>query len=136
MGGLNTTIDEKAAAELRLTRGRQKLGSNDILTYLSPFAGIEESRIRQASLIRNLYEDLSKKAFVPTLLLAEQLLTNTESNFIASDIMDQYNKFITKNGWSFNEHTFPATVIKHDNSVFYEPDLMKCKLLLNKEEIK
>jgi hypothetical protein len=134
IGGINTTIDEKAAAELRKARGLQKLTGPEIIAYLSPSAGFDECRVRQASLIRNLYDDLRKKTIVPTMLLAEQLLTNTESNFLPSDIMDQYNKFMNKTNWSFREHTFPFTAIKRDNLSYYEPDLTKCKLLFNESE--
>ncbi|HEX2958519.1 MAG TPA: FecR domain-containing protein [Chitinispirillaceae bacterium] len=134
IGGLHSTIDDKAAVELNKARGLQKLTGTEIITYLSPSAGYEECRVRQASLIRNLYDDLRKKTFVPTLLLAEQLLTNTESNFLPSDIMDQYNKFINKTSWSFKEHTFPVTIVKRNDIVYYEPDLIKCKLLFNESE--
>ncbi|MBN1604089.1 MAG: LCP family protein [Chitinispirillaceae bacterium] len=134
MGGMNTVINDNAAAELNITRGTHKLMGNQLLTFLTPAAGFEESRIRQASLIRNLYEDLRKKSFIPTLLLAEQLLTNTESNFIPSDIMEQYNKFINKTNWSFKEHAFPATAVKLNHSTYYEPDLIKSKILFAEDQ--
>ncbi len=136
IGGLNAMIDDKAATELKKTRGSQKLKGAEIIAYLSPSAGVDECRVRQASLIRNLYEDLRKKNFVPTMLLAEQLLTNTESNFLPSDIMEQYNKFINKKNWSYREHSFPVTVVKRENVVFYEADLIKCKTLFNESDEK
>jgi anionic cell wall polymer biosynthesis LytR-Cps2A-Psr (LCP) family protein len=134
MGGLSTVVNDNAAAELNIARGTQKLTGNQLLTYLTPAAGFEESRIRQASLIRNLYEDLRKKSFIPTLLLSEQLLTNTESNFIPSDIMEQYNKFMNKTSWSFKEHTFPATAVKLNYSTCYEPDLVKSGILFTENQ--
>jgi hypothetical protein len=136
IGGLSTTIDEKASAELNRTRGPGKLKGAEIIKYLSPSVGFEESRIRQASLIRNLYEDLRKKNLVPTMILAEQLLTNTESNFLPSDIIEQYNKFMNKTNWSYREHSFPVTIVKRENVVFYETDLIKCKYLFNESEEK
>lgn len=134
IGGLNTIIDEKAAAELNKARGPHKLKGAEIIAYLTPSSGFDESRVRQASLIRNLYDDLRKKNFVPTMILAEQLLTNTESNFLPSDIMDQYNKFMNKTNWSYREHTFPITVVKRENTVYYEADLVKSKTLFNESE--
>jgi hypothetical protein len=131
MGGLNAIVDEKAATELRIARGAHKLNGSQILTYLTPNGGFEESRIRQSNLIRNLYDDLRKKSFIPTLLLTEQLLTNTESNFIPSDLMEQYNKFMNKTNWSFKEHIIPISIVKRNNSVYYEADLIKCKMLFN-----
>lgn len=136
IGGLNTIVDEKASAELNKARGLQKLKGAEIIAYLAPTAGLDECRVRQASLIRNLYDDLRKKNFVPTMILAEQLLTNTESNFLPSDIMDQYNKFMNKTNWSYREHTFPYTAVKRENIAYYEPDLIKCKTLFNESDEK
>ena len=135
MGGLNTTIDEKAATTLNMTRGRHKLIGKNILMYLAPQnAGIEESRNRQAILLRNLFDDLRNKSFVPTLLLSEQLINNTETNFTANNMMEQYTKFSSKGNWTYVDHTLPTTIVRKNNKVSYEPDLPKCKTLFNASE--
>lgn len=135
MGGVQVPIDANAAAYLKLSQGKQKLTDQNLIKYLSPtISGYDDSWRRQSDLFRALYDGLSNRSFVPTLLLSDQIIASTETNFSATELMDHYSKFKDKTNWRYQERTLPVTIVKRGNKTCFEPQLEKCKELLTTNE--
>ena len=101
---------------------------------MSPSICVRDCQIRQAQLIKSLFEGFSNKSISLTLLLAEQILTNTETNFLPFEVMEQYAKFNAQSNWKFKEHDIPAYTVKRGYRDCYEPILEKCRELLRTNE--
>ncbi len=124
LGGLEVYLDPVAASELNLPSGESKLNQEQLALFVSPeISGYEDSKRRQIAVFRNLFEGLRKENIVITALLADQLITNIETNFIPSDIMNQYSRFRERPAWAFLHHDLPVTSIQRRNKTCYEPQL-------------
>ena len=135
LGGVQINIDEKAASALNVEAGTRRLNGQDLLYFMSPsISGVRDCQIRQAQLIKSLFEGFSNKSISLTLLLAEQILTNTEANFLPFEVMEQYAKFNAQSNWKFKEHDIPAYTVKRGYRDCYEPILEKCRELLRTNE--
>lgn len=135
LGGVQINIDEKAASALNVAAGAQKLNGQDLMLFISPsISGVHDCQIRQAQLIKSLFEGFSNKSISLTLLLAEQILTNTETNFLPFEVMEQYAKFNAQSNWKFKEHDIPAYTVKRGYRDCFEPILEKCRELLKNNE--
>ena len=131
MGGLTANVDEHAASYLNISKGRQVLSDKSLVKYLSPVvSGVEDARRRQSEMLRAIYDGLQKRSLVPTLLLVDQVISTTETNFGATELMDHYGKFMEKTGWQYRELTIPGTSVKRGKRNYIEPQLDKCKELL------
>ncbi len=135
MGGLETNVDQRAAGYLKVAQGKQRLADQALVQYLSPaISGIGDATMRQSDALRGLFDALQSKSMVPTLLLADQIISSTETNFSATEIMDQYSKFSEKTNWRYRDLTIPATSVKRYNRTCFDPQLDKCKALLTTYE--
>jgi hypothetical protein len=135
MGGLEANIDPHAASYLNVTRGKRVLAEEMLARYLSPaISGVEDARNRQSAMLHTLFTGLQNRRLVPTLVLADQVIGSTETNFGASEIMNQYSKFTEKTNWKYRELTLPVTAVKRENINCYDPQLEKCKVLLTTYE--
>jgi hypothetical protein len=135
MGGIQVALDANAAGYLKLSQGKQKLSESNLIKYLSPaISGSEDSWRRQLELFRSLYDGLQSKSIVPSLILADQIISSTETNFNASELMDHYSKFNEKTNWRYRELSIPAKIVKRDNRTCYDPQLEKCRELLTTYE--
>lgn len=131
MGGLQVPVDEKAASSLGMTTGSQKLSGNNLLLYLSPsISGIQDCYSRQSRLIESIFDSFRSNSTSMSLVLAEQILSNTESNLMPFELMEQYSKFNARKNWNFKEHMLPSAAVKRGNRVCYEPVLEKSRELL------
>ena len=135
MGGLQANIDQNAAAYLRLAQGKQKLSDQMLVKYLSPaISGAGDASRRQSEMLRSLFEGLQNKNLVPTLILADQIISSTETNFGATEIMDHYRKFSEKANWQYRELAIPAAEVRRNNRTCLDPKLDQCKTLLTAYE--
>ncbi|HEX3019516.1 MAG TPA: FecR domain-containing protein [Chitinispirillaceae bacterium] len=131
LGGIQTSIDEKAASILKLSMGPQKLVGKNLMLFLSPsISGVEDCGNRQSRLIESLFNGFRSKTISMSLVLAEQILTNTETNFLPFELMEQYGKFNARSNWKYVEHNLPVRPVKRGEQVCFEPILEKCKEIL------
>lgn len=135
VGGITTSIDQKAASYLNMSEGKHKLTDKLLLKYLSPsVSGVEDSKRRQSDIIKSMFEDIKNKNIVITALLADQIIANLETNFNSSEIMNNYTKFTQKQNWTFTSHELPVKIARRGDRVCYDPDLEHCKTLLSTNE--
>ncbi len=135
LGGIQINIDEKAASALNMAPGTQKLNGQQLLLFISPsISGVYDCQIRQAQLIKSFFEGFRNKNITLTILLAEQILTNTETNFLPFEVMEQYAKFSTQSNWKYKEHDIPAYTVKRGYRNCFEPILEKCRVMLKDNE--
>lgn len=135
LGGITVDVDAKASSYLGIPRGKQKLNSNIIIKYLSPaVSGIADARERQTQVLRNLFEEFRIKNIVPTLMTANQIIGSSETNFSASEIIEQFTRFNGKANWVYKEDILPATYIKKNGRNCYDPDLIQCRRIISDEK--
>lgn len=135
MGGIPVSLDDNAATYLKLSKGKQKLTDLTLVRFLSPsISGYEDAWRRQSELFRAMYDALLNRSIIPNLMLADQIISATETNFGASEIMDQYSKFNEKTNWRYRELNLPATAVKCGQRTCFDPQLDKCKELLTTYE--
>ncbi|MBN1575282.1 MAG: LCP family protein [Chitinispirillaceae bacterium] len=135
MGGLQADVDRGAASYLQRAAGKQKLSDQALVRYLSPsISGIEDARRRQSEMLKTLFNGLQSRSLIPTLMLADQIIGSTETNFGATEIMDNYGKFCEKTNWHYRELTIPAAAERRGNRNCLNPKLDQCKILLNAYE--
>ena len=128
---LQVNVDEHAASYLKIGAGKQHLSEQILVKYLSPgVSGINDARRRQSELLHAVFDGLRNKKLIPTLLLADQIISATQTNFGATELMNQYSRFIEKTNWQFREKTIPGTIVKRGSRTCFDPDLSKCKELL------
>ena len=94
----------------------------------------DDARRRQSEMFRAVYNSLLNKTLIPTLLLADQIISSTETNFGATEIMDHYSKFNEKTNWKYNELNIPAAQVRRSERNCLDPQLEKCKVLLTTYE--
>lgn len=135
MGGINIQVDQKAAAYMNTTKGKHKLSDKPLIKFLSPVvSGVEDSKRRQMDVIQTIFEELKNKNLIITTLLADQIITNTQTNFTSNDIMENYNKFTQRNNWTYKNQEIPTKETRRGDRVCYDPILEKCKVLLSSVE--
>ena len=135
MGGLEATVDQHAASYLNVPKGKRVLADEMLALYLSPaISGVEGAHDRQSQMLRSLFTGLQNKRLVPTLVLADEVVGSTETNFGATEIMNHFSKFSEKTNWKYRELALPVTVVKRNNLNCYDPQLEKCKKLLTSYE--
>jgi len=131
LGGVKINVDDKAASVLNISTGNQKLSGRDLLLYVSPsISGVYDCNVRQSQLIKSLFEGFRSKSVPMTLILAEQILTNTETNFLPFELMEQYSKFNVQSNWKYKEYDIPAHIVKRGIRDCFEPILEKSRELL------
>lgn len=130
-GGLAANIDHRAAGALNLVQGRQKLSDQLLVQYLSSsISGSEDAARRQQDVLYSVFEALQNRSLVPTMLLADQLIGSTETNFGAGELMGHYSRFNEKTNWRYRNLSIPAAVVKRKNRNCFDPYLDQCKGLL------
>jgi anionic cell wall polymer biosynthesis LytR-Cps2A-Psr (LCP) family protein len=135
LGGLEAEVDQHAASILKIGQGRQKLSDQALLYFLSPvISGVRDAQRRQSEVLKNIFNNLKSKRLVPTILLSDQIISTTETNFGATEIMNHYSKFSERSNWKYQEFTIPVTSVKRDNRTCLDPDLKKSKKLLSTNE--
>ena len=131
IGGLKIGIDDKAAGLMNLKQGTQTLKGQKIVEFLRPaLSGYEDSEKRQVSVLKSLFNQVRSKNIIVTSLLADQVLTNIETNIAASETMKHYNNFLSRKNWTFKSHTLPVREVKVENKTILEPVLEKSRKLL------
>jgi len=134
LGGLEIDVDDKAASVLNIPKGKQKLSSKQLSVFLKPsLTGFEDFKNRQMKIMGAIVDALSSKNIVLTIILAQQLLANIQTNISPSDLMEEYNKFITVKNWDIKEISFPAYQSVRDGKNVLEPKLEECKKLFEQE---
>jgi hypothetical protein len=135
MGGLQVNLDQQAASYLKLSLGKHTLADQSLIDFISPsISGVEGASRRQAELLHVIFNGVINKNIIPTITIAEQIIGSAESNFGATEIMDQYSKFSEKSGWQYKEFELPATIVRRNNRNCYEPQLELCRKLLTSYE--
>lgn len=132
IGGVSAPLDQKAATHLNLSKGSHKISGKQLAIYLSPaISGTEDAANRQSDILKSVYDELRSKNITLTLLLADQILGNAETNFSASEMMEQYAKFNTRSNWTYKEHTLPTRKEKRGKRACRDPIIEECVKLLN-----
>ncbi len=132
LGGVAINVDEKTSSFTGLPKGKQRVSNNMIAKYLSPaVSGITDARDRQSQVIKTFYEELRSKNIALTLITAEQIINSAESNFSASEIIEQLEKFTSKSGLVYKEDVFPVNIIMKNGKIYYDPVLEECRRMVN-----
>lgn len=129
IGGIDISLDEKAAAKLQLPPGMQKLKEQQVIRYLKT-PGLVDFEDRQVQIFIGCFNELKTKNLVLNAGMVEQILSQVQSNFSVLEIINHYNKFAALPNWSFTKATLPVTKVTQDGLLRYEPDLEKCAALL------
>jgi hypothetical protein len=107
------------------------LNSDQLIKFLKPgLSGSEDFKARQVRTIKAVFESLHSKNIVLTALLAQQILTNMETNFTVNEVMNQYSKFAEIKNWTFLEHNLPLKQVVQGGKSRDDPNLEECKTLL------
>lgn len=131
IGGLKVNIDDKASAILRIRSGNNILKGQKIIDFLKPsLSGYADSEQRQIAILKSIFDEIRFKNILLTPLLADQILTNLQTNINAAETMKHYNNFIAKKNWRFISHKLPIEEKKEGNKTIFEPVLDKSRLLL------
>ncbi|MBD3420823.1 MAG: hypothetical protein GF398_11955 [Chitinivibrionales bacterium] len=134
-GGIEIDVDAKAASHLNLPTGKHTLSSAQLLIFLKPsISGWDDSRQRQYRVLEAVYESIKLKSLVVTAVLAQQIISKIKTNFAASDVMAQYQKFIERKNWQFKTYMLPVQSVNRKGRIYKEPDLKKCRELLYPEK--
>jgi hypothetical protein len=135
MGGLQANLDEHAASYLKLSPGGHKLSNRSLILYFSPvISGVNDARRRQTEMLKAIFTGIQNKSLLPTLLLADQIISTTETNFGATEIMDNYSRFNEKSSWAYREAILPTIAVRRGKKNCLEPQLDKCKTILTSYE--
>ena len=133
LGGVTVDVDEKAAAAMKLKKGPQKLSNQQLAFFLKPsLSGIDDFKRRQQVVMKALFDGLSSKNIVITALLAQQLISNIQTNFTATEIIDDYNKFVAVHNWTFKQHELPVKRTVRNGRAIADPDLDEARAILQK----
>lgn len=131
LGGLDVDVDDDAATALKIPKGRNQLAGVQIVTFLLPsISGTVDSEVRQEKVVKAMFNAFKSKKIVITALLAEQILSDVETNIEPAEAVKHYKVFTTGENWQFQSHTLPIEVATLDGKTVYEPDLEKCQKLL------
>jgi anionic cell wall polymer biosynthesis LytR-Cps2A-Psr (LCP) family protein len=135
LGGLTVDVDAKASSFLGIPRGKQKLDSKIVTKYLSPaVSGAADAQERQTQALRNLFDEIRFKNVVPTLMTANQIIGSSETNFSATEIIEQFSRFSGKTNWIYKEDFLPASYIQKNGRNCYDPDLINCRRIISDEK--
>lgn len=131
IGGISINVDKKAASEIGISPGKQKLSGNALAQFVRPsLSGWKDSQARQTLLIKSTFEEIRSKNIIMTSLLCKQIVSNMETNFSSADLLKQYTKFSSRRGWKLKEYYLPGKKLRKDKQMIYEPDLDKCRSLI------
>lgn len=131
VGGLNISVDPKAASVMNLKSGRQKLGHEDLFTFMqSSLSGYVDSKRRQEVVLYSLFEQIKSGNIGITTILAEQVTNDAETNIMVSEILTHYKNFMSKKKWKFVTHDLPVIEKKEKNITIYEVDYDEARKLL------
>ncbi len=134
LGSVPVRVDAKAAGELNIRAGRQKLTSQQLFRFLEPgVSGWQGSYERQKRVLQALFNSLSTQEIVLRSVIIRQLLAETESNFNWKEVVDKYSKFKSQTGWNFKYEQLPVSHTTRDNRTYLIPDLKDARNLLNPE---
>jgi len=135
IGDIFVDVDPKAASVMGLRTGKQKLGSESIVQFVSPaLSGWDDAQRRQMLLIKTLFESISNKTVVLTALLANQLIAGVETNMTSTEVMDELGKLASHKGWKFMTHRLPTQQVVREGRTSEEPMLEECRKLLSQEK--
>jgi hypothetical protein len=130
-GGITIKLDNKGATLLKKTAGPQKLTSQNLATFLSPAGSSpEESEIRQRQVLDALFNGMRDKSIVLTTVTTGQLLSMIQSNFSTEEVMDYYLRLTTTATISERDLKLPVKEQRIKGRLSYEPDLEKCRALI------
>jgi hypothetical protein len=131
LGGVNVVVDEAAASALRVRGGRRKLKDDEIVAFMRPgVSGGEDAVRRQMDVIKAVFDGFRSKGIVMTALMADQMLSGTESNLTSSELMGYFTNFSSRSNWAFKSHNLPVKNVTVGGRVYQEPLLDACKKLL------
>jgi hypothetical protein len=134
LGGVKIDVDEKAAAEMKLRMGPQKLSSAQLASFLRlSISGVEDSKTRQVKVMKAILEGLTSKNIVLSALAAQEIIASTQTNISPAELMDEYGKFSTVQSWKFKEYSLPVKRLYHAGRRSAVPVLEECRALLQKE---
>ncbi|NLG15982.1 MAG: hypothetical protein GX556_01480 [Fibrobacter sp.] len=130
LGGVHAVIDAKTAASLNLSSGSNKLSGSALALYLAADTDLSTGQ-RRLEVLKSIINEFRNRKATLTMILAEQIIHGVETNFTASDAMDQYSKFMANKNWTFKDHAMPVRMTRRGNKVCYDPVLEECKTLLS-----
>jgi hypothetical protein len=131
LGGMKVDVDEKAAADMKLKKGPQKLNSQQLAVFLKPsLSGIADFKRRQQLVLKAIFDGLASKNILLTALLAQQIISSVQTNFTVPELMDDYNKFTTVQKWNYKQHELPVTQTVRRGRAVADVDLEKARKLL------
>lgn len=134
LGGITLDVDAKAAAFLNISKGRQKLTSKYITRYLSPaISGAADANGRQSQALRAMYDEFRSKSFIPTIMSADQIISTSESNVNAQEMVEYFSKFAKRTDWVYKEYTIPSRVVNRNARQCFDPLIEDCRRIMSNE---
>jgi anionic cell wall polymer biosynthesis LytR-Cps2A-Psr (LCP) family protein len=134
LGGITIDVDAKAADYLNISKGRQKLTSRYITRYLSPaVSGAADASGRQSQVLRALYDEFRSKNFIPTIMVADQIISTSESSITAQEMIDYFSKFAKRSDWVYKEYTIPSRVVSRNARQCFDPLVEDCRRIMSNE---
>jgi len=131
LGGVTVEIDDKAATAMQLSKGTATLSGKQLTRFLSPvISGPLDAKMREEKVLKGLFAKVRQKSVIPTMLMAEQVLGNIETNMTASEALKQYAKFSKTENWEFKNFELPTRQIRRNRRTQYDPIMEKCRTLL------
>ncbi|MBN1983348.1 MAG: LCP family protein [Chitinivibrionales bacterium] len=128
IGGVKVIVDEKASAFLNMKKGIQLIDTRRLFDFLQPsLSGVEDSHRRQVAVLKSIFEEILSKNIIVTSLLAEQILTNVETNMKTVDVVRYYQNLLGQKKWTFKDFVVPTYEKKVENRTIYEPVMEKVK---------
>lgn len=133
-GGVKIQVDDRAASYMRIKGGMQVLNGRNLLEFLHPnLSGFEESRIRQVAVLRSIFSAIVSKNVIITSLLAEQILTNVETNISVMELLQYYQNFTSQKRWDFKDYNLPVAESRENDKIIYNPVLDKVKDIFSEQ---
>lgn len=130
LGNLTVDVDPKAATALNVRSGRQRLTAEQIVKFLGPtVSGWDDARLRQAAVLKGIFQGMQTKSIVISALVANQLTSGVETSLTSTDIMNEYGKFTSHKTWSYKLQELPATAVTRGGQIDFEPMLDQCRAL-------
>lgn len=123
LGEVSINVDPKAATYLGTRSGRQRLSGEQLIRFMSPaISGWEDGRRRQQTVLKGLFESFRTRSVVMTALLANQIVSGSETNFSSTDLMNEYGKFTSRDNWSYSLPVVPGMTSMKEGRTYFNPD--------------
>jgi hypothetical protein len=133
VGGMSSSLNKGIKGSSAIPGGgsNSKISSQELSDFLSPTAGSsEERKARQKMVLDALFDGIRDKTISFTPTSAQQVLALIQSNLTASELTDNFQRYASGGNWTRKSIDLPVKKTGTGLKTIYEPDLDKCRALL------